>query len=228
MNITLRSSSQNSSSTGTAISVSEPAGAQVGDMIKVIVHGNGQTTIVDNNGATPYTEPVNDYQPNTTNGQTFSVFSRVKQAGDPATLNFTLGASGRWAIIAMAIYDADGGTIEDDVAPSTANATNTDDATSGTMTVPAINTGVNNAMHITTGGWDTSNIGTITTPAGYTLIQNANGGGEPLHASYKIIATAGSTGTTQIQNTEFGARIGLSFSVKASTVKSLGLLGVGK
>lgn len=224
-----RTATQNSSSTGTAISVSAPTGTVAGDLVKVIVHANGQTTIVDNNGSTPFTEQINDYKPNTTNGHTMSVFSRVIQSGDPTTYNFTSGASGRWGIIAIAITDTS--TPQDDVAPSTTNATNRDSAGDGTAVTASINTGVNNASHIVVAGWDTGAIGTITTPAGYTLLANANGGGNPLHASYKLITSAGATGTTNIVNTEFGAYITFSFSVKdgavVATTKRLAAMGVG-
>ena len=91
----IRSSSQNSGATGTDLNVSIPAGAQVGDKIIIAAVANGQTTIVDNNGSTPFTEDINDYQPNPSNGITMSIFSRVLQAGDPTTFHFTSGASGR-------------------------------------------------------------------------------------------------------------------------------------
>lgn len=206
----IRSSSQNSASSGSP-SISEPAGAQVGDKIIILVSVNGQTTIDDNNGSTPFTEDINDYKPNTSNGNTVSVFSRIKQSGDPTTYNFTPGTTGRWAAIAICLK---GGGY--DVAPSTGNAANDDSASTGTINVPSITVG-NNSIHIVACFWDTASIGTITTPSGYTLIQNANGGGEPLHASYKAFATGGATGAVTCQNTEFGAIIAFSFSVKSNT-----------
>lgn len=213
MAVTFRTATSNSSTTGTAISVSAPTGTTTGDFVKVFVHANGDTTIVDNNGSTPFTEQVNDYHPNPSNGHTMSVFSRVIQAGDPSTYNFTSGASGRWGIIAICATDSV--TPVDDVAPSTTYASNRDSSGDGTIVTTSITTGVDNAIHIVVGGWDTGAIGSITTPAGYTLLANANGGGEPTHASYKVIATAGATGTTSIVNTEFGAYISFSFSIKA-------------
>jgi hypothetical protein len=212
MPISFRTATQNSSTTGTAISVSAPIGTTAGDLVKIVVHANGQTTIVDNNGATPFTEQINDYQPNTTNGQTMSVFSRVIQSGDPTTYNFTSGASGRWAIIAISITDSL--TPVDDDPPSIVDATNRDSSVDGTAVTASINTISNNAFHIVVAGWDTASIGTITTPAGYTLLANANGGGNPIHASYKSFPTPSSTGTKNIVNTEFGAYITFSFSVR--------------
>lgn len=176
-----------------------------------------------------FTEEINDYKPNTSSGHTMSVFSRVIQSGDPTTYNFTSGASGRWAVIAICATDT--ATPVDDVAPSTTNATNRDSSVDGTAVTASINTGVNNAYHIVVAGWDTGAIGTITTPSGYTLLANANGGGNPTHASYKLITSAGATGTTNIVNTEFGAYITFSFSVKdgaaAFTSRRLALLGIG-
>lgn len=176
-----------------------------------------------------FTEQIDDYKPNTTSGHTMSVFSRVIEAGDPSTYNFTLGASGRWA--AVAICATDTSTPTDDVAPSTTNAGNRDSAGDGNATTASITTGVNNAAHIIVAGWDTSAIGTITTPSGYTLLANANGGGQPTHVAYKVITPAGATGTTTPTNTEFGAYITFSFSIKgvavAATVKTLAALGVG-
>lgn len=214
MAITIRTATQNSSSTGTAVSVSAPSGTTAGDLVKVIVHANGQTTIVDNNGSTPFTEQIDDYKPNTSNGHTMSIFSRVIQGGDPSTYNFTIGASGRWGVVAICATDSV--TPVDDYAPNTGTgASNRDSSVDGTAVTESINTGVANAVNIVCAGWDTSSIGTITTPSGYTLLANANGGGEPLHASYKVITSAGATGTQNIVNTEFGAYITFSFSIKA-------------
>ena len=211
-----RSSSKNDSNTGTAISVTAPAGATTGDFVVCIVAANGQTTLVDNNGSTAFTEDLNDYKPNTTNGHTVSVFSRTLQAGDPGTYNFTSGASGRWAIISICWK----GGHTYDVSPSSTNATNDDTASTGTISAPSITTGVAKTHHVTFCNWDTASTGTITTPVGYTQTQVANSGGEPLAAAIKSIATASATGTTQFTNTEFGAMIALSFSVVASSEPS--------
>jgi hypothetical protein len=79
---TFRSASTNSGSTGTAVSVTEPAGVAAGDLVIVVIHCNGVTTIVDNNGGA-FTEDVNDYQ-ETTAGLTASLFSRrIASAATP-------------------------------------------------------------------------------------------------------------------------------------------------
>lgn len=214
--VSIRSSSKNDDATGTAISVTAPSGTVAGDFVVCIVQANGQTTISDNNGSTPFTIAPNftDYKPNTSNGHTISVFSRTIQAGDPSTYNFTSGASGRWSVIAITAMSD--GTVAFDVSPNTTNATNEDDTDDGTMVIPAITTLVPDAINIIFGGWDTSAYGTITTPSGYTLLQNANTDGEPLHASYKAMPTAGTTGTASLANTEFAAMIGCGFSIKAT------------
>lgn len=211
---TLRSSSKNDGATGTAISVDVPAGAASGDFVVCIVQANSQTTIADNNGSAAFTEAPNfsDYKPNTSNGHTVSVFSRTLNGTEGASFAFTSGASGRWSVIAIC-YN---GAHEFDVAPNTANAANNDSASTGNITCPAITTGVANAHHVTFCAWDTSAYGTITTPTGYTLLQNANTDGEPMHVSYKNIASAGSTGTVNHSNTEYAAMITSSFSIKVS------------
>jgi len=213
MAVSIRSSSKNDSNTGTAMSISAPAGATAGDKMIVLAQHNGNTTIVDNNGATPFTEDINDWQPTPTAGNTISVFSRTIQAGDPSTYNFTAGSSSRWALIAICVQAT---SPAYDVAPNTANGGSTDDSASGTQVIPSITTGVANTLHIVFCGWDTAATGTITEPSGYTLLQSANSGGQPLSASYKAIATASATGTTTYVNTQFAARAGLSFSVKDS------------
>lgn len=215
MALAVRSASQNSSTTGTALSVSAPSGATTGDFVVCIVQANGQTTIADNNGSTPFTEAPNfsDYKPNTSNGHTMSVFYRTIADGDPSTYNFTSGASGRWAVVAIC-YSGTG--IVFDVAPNTTNAANADGNDSGTINVPSITVAAN-TIHTVFCGWDTSAIGTITTPSGYTLAANANGGGEPTHVSYRAFSSGASTGLVPCVNSEYGARIVGSFSIKETS-----------
>lgn len=209
------SSKYDASDGGTGVPLDAPSGVSVGDFVVVAVQGNGQITISDDNGSTPFTKILSDYKPNASNGHTLSLFARTIQSGDPSTYNFILSSGGRRSGIAMRFADSSSPSF--DIAPDTANATNADNADSGDISVPSITTLVADTIHVVLGCWDTSAIGTISTPAGYTLIENANGGGEPLHASYKVIATAGATGSVDISNTEFGARIGISFSVKGAT-----------
>lgn len=209
----VRASSSNSAGSGTAMSVSEPAGTTTGDVVVISVHGNGDTTIVDNNGATPFTEDINDYHPNPSGGHTVSIFSRRIQAGDPSTFNFTLGADSRWSVVAVTIQDPNASTIYD-VAPNTSNAANLDDWNNGDITAPTITTQTANAIHIVCGYWDTSATGTITEPSGYTNLQEVHN--EPQGLCYKAIVSAGATGAQDYSNTENGTRIALSFAMKAA------------
>lgn len=97
---------------GTAITVSAPAGTAVGDIVLVHVHVNNPNTIVDNNGSTPFTEDVNDIRSGG-GSHTISLFSRRIQSGDPATYAFTQGASSSWKAYAMAISDPHASVIYD-------------------------------------------------------------------------------------------------------------------
>lgn len=212
---TIGNSSQNSATTGTAISVSAPTGTAVGDVVIIAVSANGQVTLADNNGATPFTADIANYQPNTTNGQTLSLYSRRIKAGDPSTYNFTTSVSDRWAIVAMDVQNPNATSIYD-VTPTTGNATNRDSSGDGTAVTATITTVTNNAIHVIVAQWDTSLAGTITTPVGYTLAANANGGGEPVHMSTKLISPIGATGAQSVVNTQFGAYITFSFALKDS------------
>lgn len=225
-NLTIRSSSSNSSTTGTAISVTAPTGTSVGDLVIVSVHGNGQTTIADNNGATPFTEDINDYQPNTTSGHTVSIFSRVIQSGDPTTYNFTLGASGRWSIVTVCFINPQASYY--DVSPSTTNAANRDNSTSSTLNAPAITIGVANSIDVVCGYSDDGVGGAMTGPAGYAV--QAQPVNEPQVVLTKTVST-GTTGTRQVTATTTSPMIALSFSIKAaasaSAIKTLAAMGVG-
>lgn len=207
----VRASASNSASSGTAMTVSEPAGTTTGDVVIISVHGNGNTTIADNNGATPFTEDLTDYSPNPSSRHTVAIFSRRIEAGDPSTFAFTLGSSNRWSVVAVTISDPHATDIYD-VAPSTGNAASADNSDSGDITAPTITTNFNGAIHIVCGYWDTSAAGTITEPSGYTNLQEVFN--QPQGLSYKAITSAGPTGAQDYSDTDTGARIGLSFAIK--------------
>lgn len=221
----------NHANTGTAISVTPFTGTIEGDVVICIIHGNGQTTTADNNGGTPFTKDLNDYKPNTGSGHTLAIWSRRIQAGDPATYNFILGASGRWSIQCITIRNPNLSAIYN-IAPSTSNAANVDDAGSGTFDAPTITTTTDNAIHFAVVVWDTSSTGTIsTTGSGYSLASVPQD--QPLGTAYKVITPAGATGAIQLANTEFGARISISFAVEdegaAAVIASQRMLvGVGR
>lgn len=207
--IAVRASSSNSANSGSAISVSAPTGVQIGDVVIVVVHGNTDTTIVDNNGSTPFTEDLNDYHPNSSSGHTVSIFSRRIQSGDPSTYNFTLGSSGRWAAIAVAMSDVNTSSIYD-VSIFTENV---DASDSGSLDIDSITTLTDKALHFVGLAWDTGATGTITLPSGYTDVSSI-ATNQPVALCYKQITPAGATGNKEISNTEFGARIGFAFAIK--------------
>lgn len=228
-NVSVRAASSNSSTTGTAVSVSAPTGTTTGDVVIVSVHGNNQTTIADNNGSTPFTEDINDYKPNTSNGHTVSIFSRRIQASDPSTYNFTLGTSGRWSVVAIAFQNPDPTTIYD-VTPNTANAANRDDSSASTLNAPSITTVGDNAIHVVCGYSDDGSGGAMTAPSGYS--NQASPVNEPQTVSTKAITPAGATGTKTVTATTSSPMIALSFAIKntaatVATTNFLSLMGVG-
>src|SRR3990167_10597018 len=140
MSTSIRASSSNSATTGTAISVTAPTGTVAGDFVVCSIHVNTQTTIIDNNGATPFTVTnINNFKPNTASGHTVSVYYRVIQAGDPSSYAFTSGVSGRWSITAITFQNISA-TNFFDTAPLTANAVNDDNADDADIPVPSITT----------------------------------------------------------------------------------------
>ena len=209
MATTLRGSHTNSATTGTDASVAITASA--GDVVIVSVHFNNQTTIVDNNGATAWTEDINDYKPNTTGGHTLSVFSRRFQTGDPTTLHFTGGTSGRWSII-VDVWQNPNATNIYDVSPSTTNAANADDSAASTIDAPSITTLTANAIHVVHGYFDDGAGGNPSGPAGYSAGGAQNN--EPQGAFYKVIAAAGATGAQTVTGTTSCPRIALSYAIK--------------
>lgn len=226
MATTVRASSSNSAATGTAISVSAPTGTTAGDVVVISVHGNGQTTIVDNNGSTPFTEDLNDFKPNTSSGHTVSIFSRRIQSGDPSTYNFTLGATNRWSIVAVTFQNPHATDIYD-VAPSSGNANNRDDSTTNTINAPSINTNTDNAILIACGYSDDGSGGAMSGAGDMTGLEVPVN--EPQAVGYKVITTAGATGTKQFTATTNSPMIALSFSIKdegiaVATSRSVGYM----
>jgi hypothetical protein len=213
MTISVRSSSKNSADSGTAITVAAPAGTDTGDVVVVVIHGNGETSFVDNNGATPFTENLADY---TTGGTTISVFSRRIQAGDPATYAFTLGASNRWSIVAVALQNPHDTDVYD-IAPAEGNTYVGSGA--GTMVdFLSITTLTDNAIHLVACCVDSGTAGVSATPAGYTHLQTTTAGQQVVSVCYKSIAATGATGTgTFTLDTDSVDRITLSFAIKSST-----------
>ena len=213
-NVAVRASSSNSAGTGTAMSVSMPTGTQAGDAVVIFAHGNGQSTIADNNGSTAFTEDLDDYKPNTASGHVVSVFKRRIQSGDPTTYNFTLGTSGRWSLVAVTFSDPNATDIFD-TAISTQNI---DDlgAGGGTITAGSVTTTVANSIHLVAAVWDTSVTGTLSNNGSYTNASSI-ATNQPTAVYWKVIASAGASGSVDISNTEFGSRISIAVAVKNNT-----------
>lgn len=203
-------SASNSATTGTAVSVSTPAGVAPGDLAIIAVHVNTQTTIADNNGATPFNADISNYKPNPTGGHTTAIYSRRIVSGDPSSYAFTSGASGRWAI-AVIILRLPNPVIIYDVAPSTSNATARDDSTTNTAVAPSITSIRPNAIHISIGFMDDGTAAFTSGPSGYTVAQSPVN--QPIIMAYKVITTPGATGTTTHTWSANAPTIGLSFLV---------------
>ena len=208
MATTLRASSSNSATSGTAISVSAPTGTTTGDLVTIFVHVNTDTTIVDNNGGTSFTEDLNDYQPNPTYGHTVSVFSRRILVGDPGTYSFTSGGTGRWSIVAATWQNPNASTIYD----ATLVSSNSGDANADPFTVTGITTATDNSIHVVMGALDDGVVTVANNPAGYTTIQNT--ANQPMGVSYKVITPAGATGGKDVDFSGASACIGVSLAIK--------------
>lgn len=163
MAVAAGSVTSSSSASGTAISVSEPAGTAVGDLISITITVNAPAGAApgiitsDNNGSTPFTKDLADaYCDNT--GMNLSVWSRIKQTGDPATFNFTIPSAQRWGITATQITGVDTTTIYD-VAPDIATLTVI--TGSGILTTTSISTAITTTTNDAMVGWsmtaDTAN-----------------------------------------------------------------------
>lgn len=206
----MRATAVNGGASGTALSVSAPSGTVVGDLVIVTCHINANSTIVDNNGTTPFTEDLNDYHPNATAGQTLSVFSRRILAGDPTTFNFTAGASGRWSAIAETWANPHP-TVIYDVAPTGGN--NRDDTTTNTGTAIGITTQTANAIHCAIMCPDGNGNGVTGIPSGYTSVAQRDTTQAQRIAS-KVIASPGSTGNQSFTYSTNDAYFAASWAIR--------------
>ena len=190
MATTVRSSSSNSASTGTAISVTAPTGTTTGDLVIVTITHNNEAALSDNNGATPFTEDL-EYTPSVGGFGRLAVYSRRIQAGDPTTYNFTSsGAGSRWSIVAVTFQNPNPTTIYD-VAP-VGNDSAGVPGTTGTAS--SITTTTANAIHVIMCAQDGANNATTGTPATYTVEKNVTTN-QCQTVVDKAIAVVGATGT---------------------------------
>lgn len=208
-NTVIRESSIGTAATGTAVTVAAPTGTTTGDLVVVVVHANGQTTIVDNNGATPFTEDLNDFQ-QSTGGGTVSVFSRRIQAGDPTTYAFTIGATGRWTAVAVTFQKPHDSAIYD-VAPAVGNSTASSVGGTSANSVD-ITTNYTNAIHAAVCCPDGSLEACTGVPSGYVV--NKNAGDQNIAVCTKRIASATATGEQAFAWTNSNGWITLSFAIR--------------
>lgn len=104
----LRSSSSNNAASGTALTITKPSGVQSGDVLIFIANVNGNpTTLVDNNGGTPFTLKETKPYNGAGGGATMHIFYRVAGASEPSSYAFTIGSSQRWQATMLACGQVD-------------------------------------------------------------------------------------------------------------------------
>lgn len=187
MAVSFVSSATNGATTGTAVSVSKPAGVQVGDVVIVVVHSNGPRDISDNNGSAPFTSILSNREYNGPSAQV-DLFYRVIDGTEGSTLDFTLASSDRWSIIASAYRGVDTTTIWDVQPTSTTENT----GTGSTNTTDSITTLTDGAMIVAFAVNDSSSL-TFTATPGDSFNSRENNSGEQLLAlADKVKTTTGS------------------------------------
>lgn len=230
--IAFRAHSVNSSDTATTLSCTAPTGTVAGDGVLAVVGHNGQETIADNNGATPFTLEYESWDTGAPFGATLTVFYRVIQSGDPASYSFTADTSGRMTVLCVTFSDPNTTTFFDK-APVLGSLT-VDTTNDGSSTAVDITTLSDKAIHVLPILRDSSISPVYGALAGYTQLGTGAGGvGEATDLYYKTIAVAGATGAQSISATG-GEFLVQSFALKnnvpaASTApSSLSLMGVGR
>jgi hypothetical protein len=206
---TVRQSSQNSNSSGTAISVAAPSGTSVGDLVIVIVGANGTGTFSDNNGATPFGEDSDTSY--ATNGKKIAFYSRRIVSGDPTTYNFTANNNNRWAAVAIAFQNPHPSVIYD----VAITIENNDVGSSTSDNAPNITTTQDNSIHVAvcqldrTTGFDSS-------PTNYTELQTVPQ--QRTSVCVKTITPAGATGASNTWAWTTGENsLAVSFAVRDYT-----------
>lgn len=225
---TVRSNSTGTAATGTAVTVAKPAGCVSGDLSIVSVAANGNTTIVDNNGGTTFTEDLNDYQ-ETTTSQTVSIFSRRMTGSEPDPYAFTIGASDRWTAHADCFQNPHASVIYDGN-PTGTNGANT--GGTGFFSSAAVTTAYNNSIVMQVGVADNSGNSINSTPSGYTVEQNS--GNQAMAFADKVKATAGTEAAQTFGLVQEAGWIAVSFAIVDQTTSigptcrgALLLTGVG-
>lgn len=204
---------QTNSGSSSNPSVTKPTGLSNGDLVIVVINHNSDTVNTsDNNGSAPFTNGGEfDYQPGA-GGGSVAVFYRVIDGTEGSSLNFTLGSSQRWAIVAFAVSG------EDTSMPLDTSIADGNDENSSAPTCPGVNTNTDGAMAIAVACIDGTGASFTGGPATFTEVGTVNAQ-QPLSVFYKIISPAGATG-----NQDFSTSVSINngtltiFAVKPAAV----------
>lgn len=210
MAITYVDSTTNGATTGTAVSVDKPTGVGIDDLVLCILHINGPKTSVDNNGANPFSEILVDRSYNGPSAQV-DVYYRRLTGAEGSTFDFTLSASDRWCIVAIAFRGVDLGTIWD-VAPT---STTENTGTGSTNTTDSLTTTVDNAMIVSFAVNDSSSVTFTATPGDSFTTPENNSGEQLLSVAYKLFGAAGTqSAVSWTQSASNGTWLNNIFSLK--------------
>jgi hypothetical protein len=210
MPTTIRSSAIYTGSSGDA-SGAAPSGTTTGDLVVALLHVNGIDGTADNNGSTPFTKDLDDFEENIA-GLTLAVYGRRIEAGDPSTYNFTNTGNSRWTLIVITFQDPHPDARFDVIPGGNAVAY----VSEATFDAPSIDTNFADAIHVAVGCVDGGGNSLSGTPSGYAVIEN--GGNQAMAAVYKVIASPGATGDQTFTPTSANGEIGASFAVRDSGV----------
>jgi hypothetical protein len=207
----------NSSTSANTLTVNQHASTTTGDLVVIIGTRNGAASgdsIVDDNGATPFTKVREDFE--SANGSQLVIFRRVIQGGDPTSWTFDFsGDTGvtRFTLCAITFRNQHADLF--DVLPS--GSTITIEANDGgNLACADVNTTVNNSIHVLVGcreGADAYE----GLPSGYTALLPGQFTDQPQTSVYKVIASAGATGAQTFTQSGNGAGMSQSFVIKNNT-----------
>lgn len=149
----------NSNASANTISISVTGTPTPGDLLVAIIHVNGNGTVTDNNGSTPFTQKAtNSYN---TNSAKAEIWTRRATASEPASFSFNYSLTDRISIILLSfsnVHPFD----PFDVNPVFNNSSGT------TVSATSITTLTDNAMVVACGFIDTSSVTVNTYPSGYS------------------------------------------------------------
>ncbi|MGN6743163.1 MAG: PKD domain-containing protein [Amnibacterium sp.] len=169
----------------TAVTVPAPTGVGTGDVLVASINANQAPTMASvPTGWLAVTAPVAD-------GTYTTVFSyyHLVTGSEPGSYTFTLSASQKWSAGITDFKGVDTTTVWDSQA-----ATQVSTSGSTPQTVPSVTTVTDGALLIGGNGVNSATI-TITPPSGWTEAWESDGG-KDVDLAYKVIPTAGATGTS--------------------------------